>query len=221
MAKLILIRHGQSEWNKKNIFTGWVDIPLSTEGVQEALKAGDEIADLPIDLIFTSTLIRGIMTAFLVMNRHKSGKVAAIEYPDSDLWRKVYTDATKNSLIPVTTSWQLNERMYGELQGMNKDEARAQFGADQVKLWRRSYDIAPPGGESLKMTKERTIPYFNEAIVSELKKGKNVMVSAHGNSLRSIVMDLDHLSVDEVLNLEIPTGKPIIYEFNGKFRKES
>lgn len=221
MAKLILIRHGQSEWNKKNIFTGWVDIPLSPEGIEEALKAGDEIASLPIDIIFTSTLIRGIMTALLAMNRHKSGKIPAIQHLESPEWRKINVAEVEATLIPVFCAWQLNERMYGKLQGMNKDDARKEFGVDQVKLWRRSFDMAPPDGESLKMTKERTLPYFNDTIVSELKKGKNVMISAHGNSLRSIVMDLDNLSVEEVLNLEIPTGKALIYEYNGKFRKEN
>jgi len=216
MSQLILLRHGQSEWNKKNIFTGWIDIPLSEKGIEEALEAGREIKDIPIDLIYTSTLIRGIMTAMLAMAVHSSGRVPAVLHPGEgklDEWSKCYEPKTEADLIPVYRAWELNERMYGELQGCNKQETREKFGDEQVKIWRRSFATPPPSGESLQMTAARTIPYFESQIVPQLSAGKNVLISAHGNSLRSIVMDLDQLSEEEVLNLEIPTGKPIIYAF--------
>jgi 2,3-bisphosphoglycerate-dependent phosphoglycerate mutase len=209
---LILLRHGASAWNEKNLFTGWVDIPLSSKGVDESLEAGKAIAHLPIDLIFTSTLIRAQMTATLAMLHHSSGLIPCLLHPDNqqmEEWGTIHSD--KVDVIPMRAAWQLNERMYGELQGMNKDEMRQKFGADKVHQWRRSFDGVPPGGESLKMTSERTVPYFEEEIVPFLEKGKNVLVAAHGNSLRSIVMKLDHLSPQQVVDLEVPTGKPWIY----------
>lgn len=219
MSKLILIRHGQSEWNKKNIFTGWVDIPLSVEGVEEAFRGGQQISHLPIDIIYTSTLIRGIMTAMLVMNVHSSGKTPVILHEDGDFVE--WFQAPKDDLVPVKCAWQLNERMYGDLQGQNKQQVKEKFGEAQFKLWRRSYDVPPPNGESLEMTAKRTLPYFDMEIIPQLQAGKNVLVSAHGNSLRSIVMELDGLSEEEVVALEIPTGVPIIYDFeNGKWRKQ-
>lgn len=216
MGRLILLRHGQSEWNKKNLFTGWIDIPLSEEGVEEAFQAGNEISQEPIDLIYTSTLIRGIMTAMLVMSVHQSGKVPVILHPGEgklEEWSRCYDPETEAELIPVIKAWQLNERMYGELQGKNKQKMREEYGDEQVKIWRRSFATPPPRGESLKMTAERTLPYFEEEILPKLKEGKNILISAHGNSLRSIVMKLDGLSEEEVLNLEIPTGKSLIYEY--------
>ncbi len=215
MNRLILLRHGQSEWNKRNIFTGWIDIPLSSEGIEEAFEAGREIQDLPIDLIFTSTLIRGIMTAMLAMTLHRSKKVPEIIHQEEKFqeWHRCYDEEAKSTLIPAYQAWQLNERMYGVLQGKNKEQMREEYGAEQVHIWRRSFNIPPPQGESLKMTAERTIPYFETEILPQLKKGKNVLISAHGNSLRSIVMKLDGLNEEEVLKLEIPTGKPLIYEY--------
>ncbi len=224
MSRLILLRHGQSEWNKKNVFTGWVDIPLSQEGIEEAYRAGEEIKNIPIDIIFTSTLIRGMMTAMLAMLVHSSKKVPMILHQGEvrlEEWSKCYDEETEKELIPVVKAWQLNERMYGELQGKNKDKMRQIYGPEQVQIWRRSYDVAPPRGESLKMTAERTLPYFEEAVIPELKKGKNVLISAHGNSLRSIVMQLDGLSEEEVLNLEIPTGQPLYYELQKSGFKKS
>jgi 2,3-bisphosphoglycerate-dependent phosphoglycerate mutase len=225
MAHLILLRHGESEWNKKNIFTGWIDIPLSEKGVEEALEAGRTIKDIPVDLIFTSTLIRGIMTAMLAMIVHSSKKVPVILHPGEgklDEWGRCYDEESEAELIPVYRAWELNERMYGELQGKNKQKTREQFGDEQVKIWRRSFSTPPPNGESLEMTAGRTIPYFESKIVPQLAAGKNVLISAHGNSLRSIVMDLDDLSEEEVLNLEIPTGKPLIYTYKkGKLVKSN
>jgi 2,3-bisphosphoglycerate-dependent phosphoglycerate mutase len=216
MGLLILLRHGQSVWNEQNIFTGWVDIPLSVKGIDEALNAGTKIKDLPIDVIFTSTLIRAQMTAMLSMSRHASGKVPLILHPEDprlDAWSKIYSQKAEDNTIPVVCAWELNERMYGELQGMNKAEMAEKFGAEQIKIWRRSYDIAPPEGESLEMTAARSLPYFKESIVPYLEKGKNVLVSAHGNSLRSIIMELDGLSKVAVVQLEIPTGVPITYKY--------
>lgn len=223
MSRIILLRHGQSEWNKQNLFTGWIDIPLSPEGIVEAFNAGDEIQNIPIDVIFTSTLIRGIQTAMLAMSRHKGGKIPVMHHQrESKLeeWGKCYNPKAEATLIPTYSAWQLNERMYGELQGMNKQETREKFGNEQVHIWRRSFDVAPPKGESLKMTAERTLPYFRKTIVPYLEAKKNVFVSAHGNSLRSIVMDIENLSKEEVLKLEIPTGKPLYYSYEQqKFKR--
>ena len=218
MGLLILMRHGQSEWNKANLFTGWVDVPLSEKGIEEAIEGGKEIADLPIDVIYTSTLVRGQQTAMLAMLHHHSGAVPQIIHDGkAHEWGHNYG---LSKTIPAFEAWQLNERYYGELQGLNKDDARAKWGKEQVHIWRRSYDIPPPGGESLQMTAERTLPYFREIILPDLHDGKNVFVAAHGNSLRSIVMDLDKLSGEEVVKLEIPTGKPIVYDFqDGNFAK--
>ncbi len=222
--KLILMRHGESEWNKQNIFTGWVDVPLSEKGVEEAIKGGELIKDIPIDVIFTSTLIRAHMTLFLAMQRHSSKKVPIFIHEKKGKlfkWGKIWDERSAEKTIPVYYSWHLNERMYGRLQGLNKEETAKKFGADQVKIWRRSYDIAPPDGESLKLTCKRTIPYFKKRILPFLEKGQNVFVPAHGNSLRSIVMHLEKLSGEEVVHLEIPTGKPLIYIYeNGKWLKE-
>ncbi len=216
MTRLILLRHGQSEWNKKNLFTGWIDIPLSTEGIEEAFAAGRAIQNEPIDLIYCSSLIRGIMTAMLVMSIHHSKKVPVILHEGEGKmseWSVCYDEETKQTLIPVRCASELNERMYGKLQGKNKQKILDQYGPDQFKLWRRSFRTAPPEGESLQMTAERTLPYFEQEIVPKIQQGKNVLISAHGNSLRSIVMKLDGLSEEEIAGFEIETGKPIIYEF--------
>jgi 2,3-bisphosphoglycerate-dependent phosphoglycerate mutase len=215
-AKLMMMRHGESEWNRKNLFTGWVDIPLSVKGIEEAIEGGKKIAHIPIDVIFTSSLIRAQMTAMLAMMHHSSRKVPCVQHPNEgklEEWAKIYSEATQESCIPVYNAWELNERMYGRLQGMNKQEMREKFGAEQVQIWRRSFDEAPPEGESLAMTAARSIPYFKQRILPMLKEGKNVFISAHGNSLRSIVMFLDNLTKDQVVHLELATGVPIFYTF--------
>lgn len=223
MSHLILLRHGQSEWNKRNLFTGWVDVPLSSEGIEEALKAGLMINHIPIDTIFTSTLIRAQMTALLAMSKHQSKKIPIVVHQGEgklEEWSKIHSEETKKDMIPMIRSSELNERAYGQLQGLNKAETAEKFGAEQVKLWRRSYDIPPPHGESLEMTAARSIPYFKNYIVPLLENGKNVLVSAHGNSLRSIIMGIDGLSKEEVLHLELATGIPVIYHFSkGVFNK--
>lgn len=217
MSQLILLRHGESEWNKRNLFTGWVDVPLSPKGIEEALAAGIALSEIPIDVIITTTLIRAQMTALLAMSKHHSKKVPVILH-DGDLKlqkrSQIYSEKTKKEIIPVICTQELNERDYGELQGLNKTETAEKFGADQVKLWRRSFDISPPHGESLAMTAARSIPYFKQFILPLLEKGQRVFVCAHGNSLRSIIMDLDGLSKDEVVHLELATGIPIIYKFS-------
>ncbi len=190
MAKLVLVRHGQSQWNLENRFTGWVDIPLTDAGRQEAIHAGKLIRALGIhfDVAYTSVLVRAIETLEILLSE--------LGQPE----------------IPIRKDQALNERHYGDLQGLNKDEMRRKFGEEQVRLWRRSYDVAPPGGESLKDTAARTLPYFRSQILPDLRAGKNVLVCAHGNSLRSIVMDLDRLTREQVVALEIGTGVPIVYE---------
>lgn len=223
MAKLIMMRHGQSEWNLSNLFTGWVDVPLSKNGIEEAFKGASLIKELPIDVIFMSSLIRSQMTAMLVMAVHSSENVPIIIHQGEgklEEWSTIYSEETKRKTIPTFVAWQLNERMYGQLQGLNKQETIEQYGAEQVKLWRRSYDTAPPGGESLEMTAARAIPYFKEKIIPFLDQEKNVFISAHGNSLRAIVMSIENLSKAEVLQLELATGAPFLYEYHsGTFGK--
>lgn len=215
--KLILLRHGQSIWNKENLFTGWVDIPMSEEGMEECVSAGKKIANIPIDVIFTSTLIRAQMTVPLALLHHKSGKIPVFIHPNQ-AWSHVYSEEAQKQLIPVHCAQELNERMYGRLQGLNKAETAKKFGAEQVQKWRRSFDTAPPDGESLAMTAARTLPYFKTHIVPHLAKGQNVLIAAHGNSLRSIIMELDSLTKEEVVNLELATGDPVIYTYkDGKY----
>lgn len=223
MASLILMRHGQSMWNAANLFTGWVDVPLTQVGIDEALTGGQKLADVPIDEVHTSTLIRAQMTAMLALSQHNGGKTPVLQYFDSGDtmsqneqkmvdWSQMHEDADTTNILPVFVSWQLNERMYGDLQGMNKQETRDKFGDEQVKIWRRSYDTPPPNGESLELTAERTIPYLKTVLLPAYDAGKNLFVAAHGNSLRSIIMHLEGLSREEVLGLEVPTGVPMMYE---------
>jgi len=211
MSKLIILRHGQSTWNKKNLFTGWVDIPMSEEGMKEVVEAGLKIAGIPIDVVFTSTLTRAQMTVPLALLHHKSGKIPVFMHPNG---AKVYSEETQKQLIPVFMAEELNERMYGELQGLNKAEMAKKYGPEQVQKWRRSFDERPPGGESLADTAARTLPYFKTQIVPYLEKGQNVLIAAHGNSLRAIVMYMKNLSKDEVVHLEIATGEPLIYSYS-------
>jgi len=190
MALMVLLRHGQSVWNAENRFTGWVDVDLSPKGIIEAETAGDALADICFNVVHTSALMRAQRTAAIVMERNR---------------------ASNNP--PVHRDERLNERHYGALQGLNKDETREKHGADQVHIWRRSFDVPPPEGESLEMCAERTLPYLHEVIVPDLEAGSTILVAAHGNSLRSIVMSIENLTPQEILSVEIPTGSPIIYEF--------
>lgn len=215
--KLVLIRHGQSEWNKLNLFTGWHDVDLSQEGVVEAMTAGKRIkeAGLEFDVAFTSVLTRAIKTLNYVLEE------------SDQMW------------VPVHKSWRLNERHYGALQGLNKQETAEKYGADQVQKWRRSYDTLPPlleenderqakndrryqlldthaipAGENLNVTLERVIPYWMDTIAPEIKEGRRVVIAAHGNSLRALVKFLEGIGDDEIMDLEIPTGVPLVYELN-------
>ena len=224
MAKLILLRHGQSVWNLKNVFTGWVDVPLSPNGIAEAIKAGEQLSAITFDVVFTSVQVRAIETAMLALAQNKSEKTPVVIHSEGKMkdWTKIYNKSMSDSIIPVYQDWHLNERYYGELQGKNKAETAKEYGDEQVHIWRRSYDVPPPAGECLKDTAGRTIPFFKEYIMPRIEKGENVLVSAHGNSLRSIVMYIENLSEEGVLSLEIPTGKPLFYEMgNGKLKRSS
>lgn len=223
MSKLILIRHGESMWNRSNLFTGWVDVPLTLKGIEEAVDAGKKIQNIPIDHAFTSTLIRAKETLAIALAHHSSQKTPVFLHPDDEkihAWETIYGEQAKKEVIPVHSAWQLNERMYGELQGLNKAETKLKFGEEQVQIWRRSYAIAPPAGESLKTCAARTLPYFKEKIIPCLAKGENVLIVAHGNSLRSIIMSLNDLTEEQVVSLEITLGEPIQYTYeNDLFRQ--
>lgn len=224
MAKLVLIRHGQSEWNLSNQFTGWVDVDLSEKGVEEAKHAGELIkqAGLEFDQAYTSVLTRAIKTLHYVLE--ESGQ----------LW------------IPEMKTWRLNERHYGALQGLNKKETADKYGADQVHIWRRSYDVLPPllkatdegsaakdrryadldpriipGGENLKVTLERVIPFWEDHIAPDLLDGKNVVIAAHGNSLRALTKYIENISDADIMNLEMVTGEPVVYDFDEKLNVNS
>jgi 2,3-bisphosphoglycerate-dependent phosphoglycerate mutase len=218
MSKMILMRHGMSAWNEQNLFTGWVDIPLSEAGIQESIEGGKKICDLPIDIIYTSTLVRSHMTLALAMLQHASKKVPVFLHPGQgkpDEWGRIYSEEAKKKTIPVYSAWELNERYYGQLQGLNKSETAKKYGPEQVQIWRRSFDAAPPGGESLEMTAKRAWPYFQKEILPRLLRNENILICAHGNSLRAIVMHLDGLSKEQVVKLELPTGEPRIYQCEG------
>lgn len=188
MPRLILVRHGQSLWNLENRFTGWVDVPLTAQGEAEAKGCGAKLRDLKVDVAYTSALARAQRTCALILE--ESGQTG----------------------VPVIRDQALNERHYGDLAGLNKDDTVAKYGADQVKIWRRSYDVPPPNGESLKDTAARTVPFFERCILGDIRQGKSVLVVAHGNSNRSIVMVLDQLSKEQVLELNLDTGVPLVYE---------
>jgi 2,3-bisphosphoglycerate-dependent phosphoglycerate mutase len=193
-TNLVLVRHGQSEWNKKNLFTGWKDPNLTDLGIEEAKQAGNLLKErgLAFDIMFTSDLFRAQETGRIIL------------------------DQMNLSHIEVIKDQSLNERNYGDLAGLNKDEARVKWGDEQVHIWRRSFDIPPPGGESLKNTAERVLPYFNSEILPKIRESQNILVAAHGNSLRALVMELEKISSDEIVKLEIATGDPLTYECSDK-----
>ena len=195
---LVLVRHGQSEWNAKNLFTGWKDPDLTDKGIEEAVNAGKKINGygLSFSCMFTSALIRA----------QNTGKIILKEIEQED--------------IPTYQDKNLNERAYGSLTGMDKDEARQKFGSEQVQIWRRSFNTSPPDGESLKDTYNRVVPYFQKNILPHLTDGKNILVSAHGNSLRALVKLIENISENDIVKLEIATGQPIIYKYqDGKYTK--
>ncbi|MEG0733308.1 MAG: 2,3-diphosphoglycerate-dependent phosphoglycerate mutase [Vagococcus sp.] len=217
MKQLVFVRHGLSEWNALNLFTGWEDVDLSNKGVEEAKEAGEKIkeAGIRFDIAYTSYLKRAIKTCHFVLEE------------SNQLW------------VPEVKSWRLNERHYGALQGLNKQETADKYGADQVQLWRRSYDTLPPlveetdakssihdpkyalldrrsipGGENLKVTLERALPFWEDNIAPSLLKGETVLVAAHGNSLRALAKHIENISDENIMSLEIPTGQPLVYELN-------
>jgi 2,3-bisphosphoglycerate-dependent phosphoglycerate mutase len=189
---LVLVRHGQSDWNLKNLFTGWRDVGLTEKGIAEARAAGKKLKaqGLHFDVAFTSALVRAQRTLDLVL------------------------EEMGQTNITVIKDQALNERDYGDLSGLNKDDARKKWGEEQVHVWRRSYDVAPPGGESLKDTAARVLPYYIQDILPRVLRGENVIVAAHGNSLRALVMVLEHLSPNDIVGREIATGVPLIYRLN-------
>ena len=188
---LVLVRHGQSEWNAKNLFTGWKDPELTDQGLAEAKNAGKLILDesIQFDFMYTSMLSRAQKTGDIILGvlNHKE--------------------------IPIVKNEALNERDYGSLAGLNKDDARKKWGEEQVHIWRRSFDIPPPDGESLKDTADRVLPYFEAEIMPKVISGSSILIAAHGNSLRALIMKLDSISSEDIVKLEIPTGAPIQYEF--------
>lgn len=221
MMKLVLVRHGESEWNKKNLFTGWMDVDLSEKGHEEAKAAGQllKAEGYDFDVCYTSYLKRAIHTLNHIL------------------------DEMDRAWLPVVKTWKLNERHYGALQGLNKSETAEKYGEEQVKIWRRSFDIKPPvldenddrsakkqpmyrdvdkallpDNESLETTIERAVPYFEEVIKKDMEAGKRVIIAAHGNSLRALVKYFDGLSNDEIINVNIPTGTPLVYEFDDNFK---
>lgn len=214
MNKLVIIRHGESIWNKENIFTGWIDVPLSEKGIEQAKKAGSILKEkgFSFDLGFTSVLQRAYNTLDLILKE-------------------------MNTSLPIERSWRLNERHYGALQGLNKDEMREKFGKEQVELWRRSYDIKPPAEkekrifkyeeiregevpptESLRDTEERLLPYWNEKIIPAITEGKKIIISAHGNSIRAMIRNIEGLSGEEISKIEIPIGIPLVYELDDNLK---
>jgi 2,3-bisphosphoglycerate-dependent phosphoglycerate mutase len=193
MGKLVLVRHGQSAWNLENRFTGWVDVPLSQQGMEEACQAGERVKSLGLNLTVahTSRLMRAQLTLEAILK-------------------------LCNWQVPVWIDSALNERHYGDLQGMNKDEARARFGEEQVHVWRRSFDVPPPNGECLADCAKRTLPYFKSYVLPRLMAGEDVLIVAHGNSLRSIVMFLEGMTPDQILQFEMATGVPHVYEISSE-----
>ena len=191
-SNLVLVRHGQSEWNEKNLFTGWKDPNLTEKGIGEAIQAGKllKAKKMKFDLMYTSNLTRAQETGRLIL------------------------EEMNLTNITIQKDQSLNERNYGDLAGLNKDEARKKWGDEQVHIWRRSFDVPPPGGESLKNAAERVLPYFHKNIMPEVKKGLDILVAAHGNSLRALVMEIENINSNEIVNLEIATGVPLIYECN-------
>ncbi len=219
MPKLILIRHGQSLWNAANKFTGWVDVPLSERGRAEATIASCKLRDYPVDVCFTSMLFRAMETAVICLTECDeicAGKIPVFKHEAKDQdwhgWDKYNGDPDQE--LPIYPSSALDERYYGDLQGLNKAETAEKYGKEQVYLWRRSYSQRPPGGESLEDTQKRVVPYFTDCIIPYIKQGSNVLVAAHGNSLRAIIMVLDKLTQEEVPGLELATGVPIVYDLD-------
>ena len=209
-----MVRHGQSQWNLENRFTGWVDVPLSEKGINESISAGKKLKDVKFDKMYVSHMLRAFQTLHHILLELDDERTPIVYHEEKRVhdWEHHAGDTKKE--IPIYQSVDLAERYYGNLQGLNKQKTREKYGAEQVHLWRRSYDTKPPGGESLKNTCERTTPYYKKYILKDLQEGKTVLVSAHGNSLRAITMYVENISEQEIPHVEIPTGVPIVYTFD-------
>ena len=216
LATMVLVRHGQSQWNLENRFTGWVDIPLSLKGRQEATSAGKKLKDMRFDAIYVSHLMRAIQTMNYILLELSDQRIPIIYHEEERIHGWEHYSGDRNNEIPIYQSVALAERYYGDLQGLNKADTMKKYGEDQVRLWRRSYDINPPNGESLKGTCERTIPYYKNHILPQLQAGRTVLIVAHGNSLRSITKYVENISDTDIPNVEIPTGMPIMYTFDAQ-----
>lgn len=223
MAQLILTRHGQSLWNAQNKFTGWVDIPLSEQGRAEATIASCKLREYRVRVCFTSMLFRALETAVIILTEVDDicgDRVPIIKHDIDDEdwhgWDKYSGDPEQE--LPVYTVPALDERYYGDLQGLNKAATAEKFGEEQVHLWRRSYNVAPPGGESLEDTVKRVVPFFRDRILKHLVEGDNVLVAAHGNSLRAIIKHIENLSPEEIVRVELGTGIPIVYDVDDQCR---
>ncbi len=215
MSQLFLVRHGESIWNLQNRFTGWVDVSLSPKGVIEAQQAAVLLTEEHFDVAFTSMLLRAQDSLYEILrqNRHCAQYVRVHE--QSSEWYEHFIPAEGDTNeLKIHVSEKLNERYYGDLQGINKDWAGKHYGAEQVHLWRRSYDAPPPNGESLKMTAARTLPYYHECIVPHLHNGESVLISAHGNSLRAIIMHIEQMTSQQIIDYELATGVPHLYVFD-------
>jgi 2,3-bisphosphoglycerate-dependent phosphoglycerate mutase len=216
LATMVLVRHGQSQWNLENRFTGWMDIPLSMKGSQEATSAGKKLRNMRFDTIYISHLLRAIQTLHYILLELQDKRIPIIYHEEQRIHNWEHYNGDRNNEIPIYQSVDLAERYYGDLQGLNKAETMKKYGENQVHLWRRSYDVNPPNGESLKDTCERTIPYYKNHILPELQAGKTILIVAHGNSLRSIIKYVENISDKDIPNVEIPTGVPIIYTFDSQ-----
>jgi 2,3-bisphosphoglycerate-dependent phosphoglycerate mutase len=215
MAKLFLQRHLKSQWNLEDRYAGWVDNPLSDEGLAMADGVADLLKGEKFDVVFTSPLSRNQQTTIEILKR-LGIKPLFIHLDGGKLQKWGHFEGGNGTCIPTYVSEKINERYYGKLQGLNKAESKITFGEEQVKLWRRSYDVRPPAGESLKDTVKRTVPFYEKFILPELKAGKNVLVVSSGNSLRSIVKDVENIADDKIIDFEIPFGGLVKYDYDGK-----
>ena len=219
MSRLFLVRHGQSIWNLQNRFTGWVDISLSRQGVIEAQQAAALLINERFDVAFTSTLLRAQDSLYEILRQNHYCEQYVRVHEKSSEWYQHFTPVKGDaSELKIHVSEKLNERYYGDLQGLDKDWASQHYGVEQVHLWRRSYDVPPPNGESLQMTAARTLPYYQQRIVPHLQNGEDVLISAHGNSLRSIIMHIEQMTPQQIINYELATGAPHLYLFDDDLR---
>lgn len=216
---LTLVRHGQSIWNLQNRFTGWIDVSLSQRGALQAQEAALMLTDQRFDVAFTSSLIRAQDTLYEILKQNPYCHQYVRIHPAGQDWYEHFIPTKGDEAeLKIYVSEKLNERYYGDLQGMNKDSARERFGAEQVHLWRRSWDVAPPNGESLAMTAERVLPYYSQHIMPLIQQGKHVLVSAHGNSLRALIKHIENMTPEQIIAYELKTGEPHIYAFDTEMK---